>query len=162
QLEELLGTAVPKSDEVADEIAGKIAREINSIAKKIFELYHGHFLGRESDHSWSLTLRERLRSRFLRHIKDMGRYWKGHEKTDEAVKYYIKGLEIDPISEGLYYGLMQCYIELGDFAEALSIYKRCCHTLKTLLNTTPSPKIEVLYNSFSHDKTPQQEDRSSQ
>ena len=92
----------------------------------------------------------------------MGRYWRSHEKTDEAVKYYIKGLEIDPISEGLYYGLMQCYIELGDFAEALSIYKRCCHTLKTLLNTTPSPKIEAIYHSIRHDKTPKQEDRTSQ
>ena len=91
----------------------------------------------------------------------MGRYWKGHEKIDEAVKYYIKGLEIDPISEGLYYGLMQCYIELGDFAEALSVYKRCCHTLNTLLNTAPSPKIEELYNSFRRNKTPQQEDKTS-
>ncbi len=158
QLEHLLGTADAKPDEVADEIAGKI----DSMAKKIFELYHGHFLGRESDYSWSLTLRERLRSRFLRHIKDMGRYWKGHEKIDEAVKYYIKGLEIDPISEGLYYGLMQCYIELGDFAEALSIYKRCCHALKTLLNTTPSPKIDAIYHSIRHDKTSKQEDRTSQ
>ena len=149
QIEHLLGAADAKPDEV------------DKTAKKIFNLYHGHFLGRETDYSWALTLRERLRSRFLRYIRDMGRYWKGHEKIDEAVKYYIKGLEIDPISEGLYYGLMQCYIELGDFAEALSVYKRCCHTLNTLLNTAPSPKIEELYNSFRRNKTPQQEDKTS-
>jgi len=54
--EALLKTAHPNPEELA------------GVSSRVIALYHGHFLGRETPEPWSISLRERLRSTFLRHL----------------------------------------------------------------------------------------------
>ena len=44
---------------------------------------------------------------------------------EEAIAFHQRGLETDPLSEGLYRCLMACHHRLGRRAEALALYQRC-------------------------------------
>jgi DNA-binding SARP family transcriptional activator len=116
---------------------------LEGLAQELFALYGGHFLAEEGA-PWALPLRERLRSRFLRTLEQLGRHWEAGAAWEQAVRCYQRGLEAEPLAETLYYRLMCCYQRLGKPAEALAVYRRCRQTLSTLLGISPSPEIEAL------------------
>jgi hypothetical protein len=57
------------------------------------------------------------------------------------------GIELDPLNEGLYRGLMLCHQELGDHSDALHAYRRCRELLTRLLGVPPNAKTQALYHS---------------
>jgi DNA-binding SARP family transcriptional activator len=65
-------------------------------------------------------------------------------KSEEALGYYLKGLETEPLSEEFHQGLMASYIRLGHRAGALAVYKRCKKILHAELGINPSAKTETL------------------
>jgi len=123
-------------------------REMAHTEDRILALYQGAFLEREATRTWTLSLRERLRSKLLRHIAEAGRAWETAGEWDRAVRYYRKGLEIDPLIEALYQRLMQCFRETGRVAEALTTYQRCRTILAEQLQIEPSRATRELYNSL--------------
>ena len=64
---------------------------------------------------------------------------------EEAIAFHPRGLETDPLSEGLYRCLMACHHRLGRRAEALAVYERCRKTLSLLQGIDPSRETEALY-----------------
>jgi DNA-binding SARP family transcriptional activator len=118
--------------------------ELASISSKVVTLYHGHFLGRETPEPWSISLRERLRSKFLRHLLDVARHWEKIGQHEAAIQCYQKGLETDDLAEIFYQRLMVCYQQLGRKSEALAVYRRCRTTLSLILSITPSPATETI------------------
>jgi DNA-binding SARP family transcriptional activator len=64
------------------------------------------------------------------------------------VRYYHRGLEIDPLIEALYQRLMQCFRATGRVAEALATYQRCRAVLAEQFQIEPSPATRELYNSL--------------
>jgi len=123
-------------------------REMAHTEDRILALYQGAFLEREATRTWTLSLRERLRSKLLRHIAEAGRAWETAGEWDRAVRYSRKGLEIDPLIEALYQRLMQCFRETGRVAEALTTYQRCRTILAEQLQIEPSRATRELYNSL--------------
>ena len=113
------------------------------------DLYQGPFLADEIEQFWVISPRERLRSRFIRNLIWLGRYWQDREEWQKAIESFQRGLEIDDVSEDLYQQLMLCYRQIGRRAEALSIYQRCRKTLSTTLEIDPSPKTEAIYKSLN-------------
>lgn len=124
----------PKSD----------AEELARASTRILALYHGPFLGRETPEPWSIFLRERLRSKFLRHLIDVARYWEKVGRHGTAIQCYQKGLEVDDLAEIFYQRLMVCYQQLGRCSEALAVYRRCRATLSLVLSISPSPSTEAI------------------
>lgn len=116
-----------------------------NIAGRVQSLYHGAFLGREAGASWSISLRERLRSRYLRHISGVGDRWQQLGRWNRAIECYRRGLEVDDLAEQLYQNLMLCHQQLNQRSEALSVYRRCRFVLSVVLGITPSPATETLY-----------------
>ena len=57
------------------------------------------------------------------------------------------GIELDPLNEGLYRGLMLCHQELGDHSDALHAYRRCRELLTRFLGVPPNAKTQALYHS---------------
>jgi LuxR family maltose regulon positive regulatory protein len=114
---------------------------------KAIELYKGAFLRRESEQPWMIPLRERLRSKFLEGVENLGRSWRESGHWGKALDCYLRGLEIDDLAEELYQGLMVCYLNLGQKSKALSVYNRCKRTLSSVLGIEPSAKIQAIYNS---------------
>ncbi len=116
--------------------------------ERIFARYGSGFLAAESDARWAMTARERLRSKLLRQIETVADVLIVAQQHDAAIGCYRKALEIDPLAEALYCGLMQCYATTGRHAEALSIYERCREILNEQLGVKPSPRTEALARQF--------------
>lgn len=120
------------------------AEEVARASARLLALYHGPFLGRETPEPWSISLRERLRSKFLRHLIDVARYWEKVGRHGTAIQCYQKGLEVDDLAEIFYQRLMVCYQQLGRCSEALAVYRRCRATLSLVLSISPSPSTEAI------------------
>jgi LuxR family maltose regulon positive regulatory protein len=119
-----------------------------SLIQKAIEMYRGPFLSGETEEPWVVSMRERLRSKFLRSVKWLGHYWEQAKKYEKALEFYQRGLEVDDLAEELYRRLMICHQRLGQKAEALSVYNRCKKILSTTLGIEPSPETQAIYKSL--------------
>lgn len=138
-LSKLEATNLPLNDStVVEEISGNA-----------FRLYQGHFLGQEEEMPWMLAMRERLRSKLLRQLVAVGRYWEASEQWDKASGLYQRGLELDHLAEELYQRLMCVYQQRGQSASALEVYRRCRKMLSVVLGVKPSAQIESIYQSLT-------------
>lgn len=114
----------------------------------VWEIYRGHFLAEDTEASWTLSMRERLRSQFLRHVARTGRQHEDAGKLDIAVQLYQKGVDTDDLAEELYQGLMRCHMKLDRRAEAMSVYRRLRQTLSVTLGIQPSAQSEQLFKTL--------------
>jgi len=143
--ERILGQADAAWKEVMSE---KDMAQIIRLSERAIEMYKGTFLAGETDQPWTISFRERLRSKFLRNVGKVGFYWEHVGDLNKAVNCYLKGLEVDDLAEEFYQRLMICYQRLGRRAEALATYNRCRHTLSAVLGVEPSRETEVIYKSL--------------
>jgi two-component SAPR family response regulator len=124
---------------------GRDAARLDLLTCRLFSLYQNHFLASEDMTSWSVSLRERLRSKFIYTLLDVGRYWELHGFWDKAIQCYQKGLEVDNLIEVLYQRLMSCCIETHRISEGMAAYRCCRQILSILLGLKPEPETESLY-----------------
>jgi two-component SAPR family response regulator len=110
-------------------------------------LYQGHFLQHETEKPWALKVRQELRDRLLRAIRDTARECEHARRWEDAANLYRSGIELDSLNEGLYRGLMLCHQELGDHSEALQAYRRCRELLTRFLGVPPNAKTQALFHS---------------
>ena len=122
-------------------------REIARIAEQAIALYRGTFLSGETFCPEIVTYRERLRSKFLRTVVQAGRHWEQSGEWETAVACYEKGLEVDPLSEGMCRSLISCHVQMGRPAEAHAVYRRFRKTLSGVLGVSPSPDLEAILKS---------------
>ena len=128
-----------------EDLAGKEAGLLEQLSSRLLELYQGHFLTGEDTTSWSVSLRERLRMKFIRHLLDAGHYWESRGLWDKAVPCYQRGLEVDDLVEEFYQRLMACCLETQSISEGLAIYRRCRKVLSIVLGLQPAPETEALH-----------------
>lgn len=94
---------------------------------------------------WVLPMRKGLKNRALNAIMDLGSRLEDSGEMEWAIKYYRKGLEIDPLVEGLYQKLIDCYGKLGRGAEAVHIFNSCREKFLSELGIHPSEQtVEIL------------------
>jgi two-component SAPR family response regulator len=146
EFERLLGKR-----ETINSTALRNCETIQEMANEAFLLYQGHFLGHEEERPWMLSMRERLRSKCLRHLANVGKHWEDIGQWDKAAELYQRGLELDNLAEELYQRLMSIYEQRGQSASALEVYRRCRMILSVLLGAKPSKKMEDLYRSLIGD-----------
>ncbi len=123
-------------------------RQMSSFSERLLNLYHGAFLEREAVCPWMLSLRERLRSKFLRYILGAGQVWENRREWYQAIRLYQKGLEIESVSEVLYQRLIICYRDTGKLAEALNTFHQCRKQLAEQLQIQPTTRTFELYESL--------------
>jgi LuxR family transcriptional regulator, maltose regulon positive regulatory protein len=114
---------------------------------RLRRLYQGHFLQHETEKLWVLKARQVLRDHLLRAIRDAARECEHARRWEDAANLYRSGIELDPLNEGLYRGLMLCHQELGDHSDALHAYRRCRELLTRFLGVPPNAKTQALYHS---------------
>jgi ATP/maltotriose-dependent transcriptional regulator MalT/DNA-binding SARP family transcriptional activator len=120
----------------------------SNYAEKAIKLYKGGFLAQNSADHWCIHLRERLKSRFLRGVKLLGRCYEKMDKLDKAEECYIHALEIDSMIEEFYQRLMICYHRMDRAADAVLVYKRCQENLMNLLQVAPSHQTNSIYKNL--------------
>ena len=125
-----------------------VSKRTGQLLTRALLLYQGAFLSREQIKSWNLSLRERLRSKLLRSIIDVGRIAENNQNWPIAISFYKKGLEIETFAEILYQRLMVCYQQTGRKAEALSVYQHCRENLSNGLCIAPSQETEEIRASL--------------
>ena len=135
--EGLLGRAAEASSE---------ARPI--LLEAALSIYGGAFLVCDRDEPWSLSMRERLHDKFIRHSADLGRLREESGQWDKAIACYQRGLEADELAEEFYQGLMRCYRHLDRCAEGIVVYRRLRRTLSLMLGITASPASELLFQAL--------------
>jgi len=118
---------------------------LQQLMHRVLGLYKDHFLTSDEVTSWSVSLRERLRSKFMHRLLGIGRYWERHGLRENAIHCYQKGLEVDDLVEVFYQRLMICYLETGRVSEGMSVYRRCRQVLSVVLGLQPEPETEMLY-----------------
>jgi DNA-binding SARP family transcriptional activator len=127
---------------------GRVGKGIELI-EKATAMYKGPFLAKEMMQPWTISMRERLRSKFLRNVEKMGKYWQQGSQWERTVDCYLKGLEVDDLAEEFYQGLMNCYHELGRKTDVLAVYQRYRKTLSAVPGLEPSPKMEAICRSLT-------------
>jgi len=132
----------------AESFGRETTEESLDITEAAFRLYKGAFLAGEPDASWTVGVRERLRSKFVRVALKLGRYWERTGRLDRAVECYQKGIEVDCLVEEFYERLMECYSRLGRKAEALSMYRRYEKALACHLEIEPSTRMKLRYQEI--------------
>jgi two-component SAPR family response regulator len=109
---------------------------------------YSKFLAKEDLTSWSVSMHERLRSKFIYHLLEVGRYMEKHGYWEQAKDYYRKGIDVDDLVEVFYQRLMVCSLETRCLSEGLSVYRRCCQVLSITLGLQPEPETESLHRSL--------------
>jgi ATP/maltotriose-dependent transcriptional regulator MalT/DNA-binding SARP family transcriptional activator len=116
--------------------------------RRALALYRGAFLPEDTGEAWTVPLRERLRAKFIHALGSLGKHLEADSRHEEAIPWYLKGLDADPIVEHFYQGLMRCYERLDRRTEAVTAYRRLKHTLSLSLGLRPSASTEKLYQSL--------------
>jgi DNA-binding SARP family transcriptional activator len=119
------------------------------LLEKALQIYRGPFLAQEAEQPWTLSMRERLRGRFLRNVEKLGKYWQQSSQWEQALDVYLKGLEADDLAEEFYLGVMICYQQMGRKNDALAAYKRYRRILSSVPGLEPSARVEALYKGLT-------------
>ena len=101
-------------------------------------LYRGAFLPHDDTEHWTVPVRERLRSRFVRLVEDAAGTFERRGELDRAIAEYRRGIDADPLAESFYQGLMRCYAELDRRAEGAAVFRQLRQTLSVVLGVAPS------------------------
>lgn len=134
-----------KADETT---AGSDPGKSIELIEKSLSLYKGAFLSGDESAPWSVSRRERLRSKFLLSVNRLTNELESKDQWENAVTYYQHSLDVEDLSEETYQRLMQCLQHLGRKSEAISVYKRCRATLHAALGLTPSADTQTIYQSL--------------
>jgi len=136
-------------DRAQTAIEGSAGTTFVDAARQYLQLYRGEFLSGEAAAPWAIPLRERLRSKYLRLVRQYGERLERKGLPDDAMDVYLRGLNADDLAESLYQGVMRCHMARGRPAEALSVYRRMRQTLSVVLGIAPGPESEVLYRELT-------------
>jgi DNA-binding SARP family transcriptional activator len=89
-----------------------------------------------------------LRAKFIHALGSLGKHLEACDRFDEAIVWYLKGLDADVIVEPFHQGLMRCYAKLDRNTEAIGAYRRLRQTLSVTLGLRPSASTERIYQSL--------------
>jgi DNA-binding SARP family transcriptional activator len=121
--------------------------EARAMLEKSLSLYSGHFLAHDQDESWLLSVRERLRMKYLLGIETLLQLYERNRQREKALEFCREAIEIDDVFEELYYRYMRCCVTLGRKHEAISAYQRLAHAMK-MVEMTPSEQTFRLIKSM--------------
>lgn len=125
----------------------KTEKAIQSIERAV-AMYHGPCC---TDDSLPIAeaLRERLKNKFLKYVKQLGRLYEERGEFEKAIDPFEKGITTDPFAEELYQRIMLCHRRLGHRTEALAVYDRLKKTFKAIPGFEPSPETKEIYKALA-------------
>lgn len=131
------------------QMQGEAGEETKAIGltKNAISLYRGHFVAEDADKPWAVSLRKRLKSRFVLNVVALAGLYRKRNDDSRAMSCYLYGLEVDDLAEEIYQNLMECYLSAGLRAEAIKAFERCKKNLAIGLRVPPSPKTTALYEA---------------
>ncbi len=133
-------------DEVCEHCRPEVARSV--------QLYRGAFLdGLFLDScqlfdEWLFMQREHLRTQVIGALTGLVHFHQRQGKTEDALIFARRQLEIDPLHEEAHRTMMQIYFAQGRRSEALRQYEICRTQLQAELGVEPSAQIMEIYHQI--------------
>ena len=121
---------------------------IASCGTRLLHLYQGHFLQRDEPECWMISQQERLRSKYIHTLLQLGRYLERAGQHEQAVECYLKGIDVDNLIESFYQRLIICYTSMGRDSDAIAAYRQCRHLLSVVLGLQPTAETYRLYQQI--------------
>ena len=138
------------------DVTGQQVFSLERLTENLSALYQDHFLAKEDMTTWSVSLHEQLRSKYIHHLLEVGRYMEKHGYWEPAMQCYRKGIDVDGLVEVFYQRLMICCLATRRFSEGLSVYRRCSQVLSITLGLQPEPESESLHRSLKESRLEKQ------
>ena len=135
-------------ERLAAGLEGATGERCDELARRSLELYRGHFLANEEAHAWASAYREQLRARLRGVVERAGDRLESSARPADAEQLYRRALQLDPVAEPIYRRLIRSLARRGETAAAVEAYRRCREMLSIVLNVTPAPETERLYESL--------------
>ena len=111
---------------------------------RALDLYRGGLDA--SDDLGSLVERERLHVRHLTLLARLAQHTFAQGHYAEALDYAWRLLGLDPCREDAHRLVMQCYVRLGERAQALHQFRLCADLLRTEFDALPEPATVALFD----------------
>jgi DNA-binding SARP family transcriptional activator len=127
-----------------DKIANASVPSLTALAQQFVAVYRGRFLGNEPCNRWLQSARERWHTRFVRVVISVGTRIEAEHGVDVALPLYERAVEHDALSEELHRRLIAAYVQQGEHAEAISVFRRLRQNLSLTLGVMPSEKTLAL------------------
>ncbi len=108
------------------------------------ELYQGDYLSGWNA-EWAVELRERLRTRYLEALLVLAEGTRKAGEPAEALTWFQQALAADPYMEAACLGALRCYLDMGQPAAALALYRQYAARLERDLGLRPSSEAQALY-----------------
>ncbi|MBS3809369.1 MAG: hypothetical protein KGY38_04360 [Desulfobacterales bacterium] len=116
--------------------------------RDVIDLYQGNFLEGHPEEKWIDTFRVKLQQKCLKLLERIGKYREQRGEFDQAILYYEKAIEIDPLAESFYLFLMECYYHLGWPGQIVRTYNLCREQLRDSIDIEPSLRLKNTYNAM--------------
>lgn len=117
-------------------------------SQQLLALYRGNFLADDGNAPWTVSMRERLRMKFVRHVATTADRLCRAKECRHVVDACQRGIDTDDLIESFYQQLMRCHLCLGNVAEGLATYRRLKQTLSLILGIAPAAASERLHSEL--------------
>ena len=114
------------------------------LARELITLYRGHFLPAE-ERVWAVTVRERLRSRFVHAATQLSLELERAGAFEMAIELYRHAIDLDPLVESFHRGLLRGLLACGQQTAAVEAFQRCRSLMKRILQVEPSAETSELH-----------------
>lgn len=122
-------------------------RELD-LAARALHVFSGGFLPADAGEPWTVSLRERLRAGFVELVEGVASRREADGEWAEAARWYQRGLDLEPLGESFYQGLMRCHLGLGRHVDGLAVYQRMREQLSAVWGVAPSARSEALHREL--------------
>jgi DNA-binding SARP family transcriptional activator len=122
---------------------GAPTAELQRMTQHLLRMYRGPFCN-GIDYPAINLIRDRCRRRFAGAADRLGLLLEARGELLSADALYTRALEVEPVAEVLYCGLMRVASARDDRASASSAYARCKQVLSVMLGMRPSVETERL------------------
>jgi LuxR family transcriptional regulator, maltose regulon positive regulatory protein len=131
----------------APDLASRKA-ELHGALDQTLALYRGPLLASESDAAWAVAPREHYRAALLRLVNAVAQASDKAGWSEEAIDCYRRGLEVEPLSDGLNRRLMVALKQADRGAEAIEVFHRYRTTLRAEQHADPSTATLDVYRTL--------------
>lgn len=115
----------------------------------VIDQYVGDYLEAEN-YIWAEIERQRLKSLWLQHAQNLGKYYDEQGFDNEAMVVYYLIQKQDPFLEDSYLALMKIYERLKDYSAVETQYQHLKQMLMKEFGTTPRKEITDWYNNWNY------------
>src|SRR5581483_11651458 len=123
--------------------------------QEALRLYTGDYLAEDSEYSWALAERARLRARYFAGVTRLMKWQGALHWYDAAIELGHHALNMDACHEPLYRLMMRYQALAGDMPAALQTFERCRRVLDEHLGIDPSAETLALHMAILNGKFPE-------